>query len=90
MGQLASVVRALEVSKVVWVDDMFAIAPTTAVASNIDLAIAVVQHQKLNFLNLQDISIEDPDIEAIAEQFELDADLAARASRFPTKSPERA
>src|SRR3954447_18113038 len=79
MGQLASVVRALDVDKVVWVDDMFAIAPATSIASNIDLAMAVVQRQKLEDLELQDFSADDPDIEGIAERFDSDVDLAARA-----------
>ena len=58
---------------------MFAMAPATNIASNIDLAMEVVKREKLEALDLQDFSDDDPDIGGIAERFDADVDLAARA-----------
>lgn len=79
MGQLASVVRALDVGKVVWIDDMFAIAPATNIASNIELAIEIVKQGKLEALQLSDFSAGDSDIDGIVERLDADPDLASRA-----------
>jgi hypothetical protein len=79
MGSLASVVRALDVAKVVWIDDMFAIAPSINIANNIDLAMEVVKQEKLSVLGLHEFSSDDPDIEGIAERFGTDEALAKNA-----------
>jgi hypothetical protein len=79
VGALASVVRALDVVKVVWIDDMFAIAPPINIASNINLAMEVVKQEKLEALGLHEFSLDDPDIDGIVERFGADEELAKRA-----------
>jgi hypothetical protein len=79
MNSLALVVRALDVATVVWVDDMFAIAPSTDIASHIDLAIKVAQTGKLEELGLREFSGDDADVEGVAEKFGADEGLAQRA-----------
>jgi hypothetical protein len=86
MAPLASVVRALDVAKVVWVDDMFTMAPSVDIASHIDLAMAIVKHEKLETLGLQDFKSDD--IEGIADRLNEDQDLAKHARELVPLSDE--
>jgi hypothetical protein len=82
MGSLQSVIKALDVEKVVWIDDMF--APTAAVDTTdlVALAKAMVDENVFVKLGLADLSEDDVEVDNLVLRLEENPELAGRAKEL--------
>lgn len=79
MSQLGSVIKALGVERVVWIDDMFAPVATEKHSDSIQLAAEILKLGKLEDLGAADIREEEDQVAALAERLEGNEELLERA-----------
>jgi hypothetical protein len=82
MGSLESVIKALDVERVVWIDDMFASTAAVETTDLVALARAIVDQGLLSELGLSDLLEDDVEIENLVLRLEEDSELTGRAKRL--------
>jgi len=82
MGSLSSVIKALDVEKVVWIDDMFAGTATSEIVDHVQLASEILKRNFIEELGLSDMSSDDNVVETLAGRFGTDEGLTEKAKRL--------
>lgn len=80
MGQLSSVIRALGVEKVVWIDDIFSSIGESEDIDEIALANRIATENKFEELGFPDLALEDEPVTELIRLFSESAELLKKAS----------
>lgn len=79
MGQLSSVIKALGVEKVIWIDDMFAAVAEPEPVDEIALARSIADENLFDALGVADMGTEPEPVTSLVQAFYDDPDLLEKA-----------
>ena len=80
MTKLSAIVRALDVERVVWIDDMFSTVASSTAIDFVDVARKILEQNKFAEIGRPEMADEDDPIAALSAEFGQNANLARQAA----------